>query len=96
MTTNTTPAKTYYLSKYALSNNGRIQAFTGEERREGGYVSNLNKAGYWTSFKMGLYVHETTEAAIAAAEAARVKKIASLKKQIAALEKLTFTIEESK
>lgn len=95
MTTNTTPAKTYYLSKYALSNKGRITAFTGEVHRECGYVSNI-KDGYWTFFKLGRDVHETTEAAIAAAEAARTKKIASLKKQIAALEKLTFAVEESK
>lgn len=97
MNTNTTPAKTYYLSRYALSDKGRIQAFTSEEHSEGGgYVSNFNAAGYWTSFKLGRDVHETTEAAIAAAEAARTKKIASLKRQIAVLEKLAFTIEESK
>lgn len=95
MTTNTTPTKTYYLTRYALSDKGRIQAFTGEVHSEGEYVS-YPKAFYWTLFKLGRDVHETSEAAIAAAEAARTKKIASLKRQIAVLEKLAFTIEESK
>jgi hypothetical protein len=92
MTHNTTPTKTYYLSKYALSSKGVITTFETEDT-PGKYVF---VAGTWQSFKVGRDAHETPEAAIAAAEAARAKKIASLKKQIAALEKLTFTVEESK
>ena len=36
---------------------------------------------------------EQAEAAIAAAETARTKKIASLRKQVATLEKMKFTVE---
>jgi hypothetical protein len=49
----------------------------------------------WTSFKVGADIHETYAEAVTAAEAARVKKIASLKKQIAKLEKHDFSALES-
>ena len=83
--------KTYYLTKYALSSEGVITTFTSNEGpSEYGYVT--PKVG-WSLYKLGTHAHETPEAAIEAAEKARTKKIASLKKQIAALEKLTFTVE---
>ena len=40
------------------------------------------------------YWHTTPEAAIASAEEMRTKKLASLKKQIAKLEAITFSAEE--
>lgn len=49
----------------------------------------------WTSFKVGRDIHETYQQAVTAAEQARAKKIASLKKQIAKLEKHDFGAGES-
>lgn len=46
--------------------------------------------GLYGSYKLGRDAHTTREAAVAAAEAMRIKKIASLREQIAKLEKLTF------
>ena len=84
---------TYYLSKYALSNKGKITKFvTTNQVSEYGYVSPQNG---WSHYKVGLDAHTTASAAIVAAETARTKRITSLRKQIAALEKLTFTVEES-
>jgi hypothetical protein len=85
--TQTNPIKTMFNAKYALS--GGITE--GEYRPSG-------TPGWWTkttsrfhdSFKMGASVFETYEEAVQAANVARAKKIASLKKQIAKLEKLEF------
>lgn len=86
-------ADTYYLSKYALSNGGKITKFvTPDQVSEHGYVTPRDG---WYFYKVGLHAHTTASAAIAAAEAARTKKITSLRKQIAKLEKLKFTMEES-
>lgn len=86
--------KTYYLTKYALSSNGVITTFTATDGpSEYGYIKPDGPG--WHSFKFGVAVHETPDSAIAAAEAARIKKISSLKKQITALEKLTFTVKET-
>lgn len=85
-------AGTYYLSKYALSSKGKISTFVAkDEPDELGYVV---PAGTWRCVKVGRDAYRTVEEAIAAAETARTKKIASLRKQIAALEKLTFSVEE--
>ena len=46
--------------------------------------------GYYGGYQVGRDVHETREAALAAAESMRTKKIASLKKQVAKLEALRF------
>lgn len=43
-------------------------------------------------FRVGRDAHPTMEEAVKAAELARQKKIASLKKQLAKLEKLNFTV----
>ena len=84
---------TYYLSKYALSNKGRITTFvTSSTPGEHGLVMS---DGSWQCFRVGRDAHRTAEAAITAAEAARTKKIASLRKQIAALEIMKFTVENS-
>lgn len=78
--------KTYYLSKYALSDG--IKAVESDDTgsdyiRPHGYVS-------FYSYKLGRDIHETEAAAKAEAEKMRVKKIASLKKQIAKLEQMKF------
>lgn len=76
-----------WISAYALS--------SGIRNEEG----HLNTDGdYFTSglgfYPVGKHAHETRDAALAAAEAARIKKIASLKKQIAKLEKMKFVAED--
>lgn len=75
-----------WISKYALT--AGIEKADGEIRNSGYF----HKSSWpWPSFKVGRDAHATLEEANAAAEAARVKKIKSLKKQIEALEKLQFT-----
>lgn len=82
----------YYLTKYALSNKGEIELVEGsDEPSSGGYVHIGGKFGV---YKVGRDVHTTSEDALKAVEAARLKKIASLRKQIAALEKMVFTVKE--
>ena len=80
---------TYYLSKCALGRKGKIEVANGEVSSDGQYV----RHGY-SYFAIGKGAHLTPEAAIAAAEAARIKKIASLKGQITALEKMKFRVED--
>lgn len=46
-------------------------------------------------FVMGRDAHDTPEGAVVAAMKARAKKICSLKKQLAKLEKMTFSIPTS-
>lgn len=83
---------TYYLTKYALSKKGAIDLVEGsDEPSTGGYVS---IAGSWGMYKVGRDVHLTSAGAMKAAQDARLKKIASLRKQIAALEKMVFTVKE--
>lgn len=79
--------KTMYLSKYALTSG--VQQVQIKEISPEGYA--YQEGPYWNSLAVGRDVHETFEAAAVAADAARVKKIASLKKQIAKLEKLSFS-----
>ena len=83
---------TYYVTKYALSSKGKIAALVADgPPSEHGYVYETGWAG--RSYKIDRDVFTTPQAAIAAAEAARKKKIASLRKQIAALEKVEFFVE---
>lgn len=77
--------QTMYLSKYALTNGLEAIAVTVND----GYARRVD--GWWSSYKIGRDIHETYAAAIAAAEAARLKKIKSLKAQLKKLEALTFT-----
>ena len=80
-------SKSYWLSKYALSEG--VQACDGVELDTNDQTIKL--AGYgWNYFKLGRDVHESESAAKKAAEDMRLKKIASLKKQIAKLEKMSF------
>lgn len=82
---------TYYLIKYAMSSNGEIRAFsTDQTHNEFSYVF---EPGTWSSHKIGRDLFTTPEDAIAAAEVARKKKISSLRKQIAKLEKIEFRVE---
>jgi len=78
--------QTVWLSKYALS--GGIAEYQAEIRDGRAYPGKPFMS--FTSFQLGREAHETKEAAIAAAEEARKKKIAALKKQIAKLEAMTF------
>lgn len=78
-----------WISKYALSDG--ITEHECEPPNDGSaYVyPGAPFAGY-IGFTLGREAHTTPEEAAKAAEAARVKKIASVRKQIAKLEKLTF------
>lgn len=78
--------RTYYLTRYALTEG--IKVVEGEPSDlDADYI---NIGGYFGSFKLGGEIFETLPEAVAGAERKRVKKIASLKKQIAKLEKMTF------
>lgn len=77
--------RSYWLSKYALSDG--IKVVDGPEPDCGGYVK---PDGYLDIYKVGSEIHKTEAEAKAAAEKLRVKKLASLRKQIAALEAKTF------
>lgn len=72
---------TYYLSTYALSTG--IREIDARLSINGRYAITSHAA-----YALGDEAHETREAAVAAAEAARIKKIASLRKQLAKLEAL--------
>ena len=76
--------KTYWISKYALTDG--IRPAKDSARLSDGYVVEST----WGVFRIGTNAHETFEAAAEAAETMRVRKIASLKKQLAKMEKLTF------
>lgn len=76
--------QTYWITKYALS--GGISSTSNGEVR-GGY---LRLKGDWTSYMIGRDAFDNEADAKADAETRRIKKIESLKKQIAKLEKRTF------
>lgn len=78
--------RTYYLSKYALS--GGIKELEGEVLEFNG--RQFVEYGRFNSYALGTEIHETRAEAVMAAEAMRVKKIASLRKQIAKLEAMKF------
>lgn len=75
-----------WLTKYALSDGITEQVV--KSFYESGYVT--LDGHQWNSYKVGSDVHASYEEAVAAAKAQREKRIASLKKQIAKLEKLAF------
>lgn len=82
---------TYWITKYCLS--GKITSIEAEPESYGSGQSELwvRTSGYsWTSFKVGRDAFDNEADAKADAEARRQKKIASLRKQIAKLEKLQF------
>ena len=77
--------ETFYLTKYALTNG--VEEICG--RCDGKYVPYAS--GYMVSFfLLGRDIFRNREDAVRQAEAMRMKKIASLKKTLAKLEKMTF------
>lgn len=78
--------KKVWVTKYALSA-GITEHMA--EIKDGAAYPGAPFASF-IGFTMGKDAHETREAAVAAAEKQRQKKIASVKKQLAALEKLAF------
>jgi len=83
--------KTYFITKYALTAGvQRLPCRVSADEPE--YVWD-NRPYYFTSYKLGRDAFETEADAIANAEARRTKKIAQLLKQIAALEKLIFSVK---
>ena len=85
----TEPKVTMWISKYALSK-GRIPAVVGT------VSDRYFRVGLQGFYVIGLDANSTREAALEAAEAMRIKKIASLKKQIAKLEKMKFVAEDTR
>lgn len=75
-----------WLSKYALTAN--IQECEAEIIDGAAYPGHPFMS--FVGFQLGKHAHLSREEAVAAAELARKKKIAALKKQIAKLESLTF------
>ena len=82
--------RTYYVTKYALSNKGVPFAIESNEMPDDtGYISFQLPGQMWdTGFRMGRDIFDTKEEAHKAILAARDKKIKSLEKQIAALRKI--------
>lgn len=75
-----------WVSKYAVTI-GHIRQIEAWDDGDGFVVE---RGRYHNRFKLGHDAHLTRAAAVDAAKKARVKKIASLKAQIAKLEKLSF------
>lgn len=78
-----------WCSKYALARGIEEVIATSESKkyRNGVYITIEKSLGL---FYVGEDVHDLREDAVAKAETARIKKIASLRKQIAKLEKMVF------
>jgi hypothetical protein len=85
--TQTNPIKTLFNAMYALGS-GITEGEYRPSGTPGWWMKTTSR--FYDSFKMGTSVFETREEAVQAANAMRAKKIASLKKQIAKLEKLEF------
>ena len=85
-----------WVTKYAMSGKGVIPC---EEARTTSYADMIAIHARDGQRNCDWHIHKpdwhtTPEAAIARAEEMRTKKIASLKKQIAKLEAMTFSAEE--
>lgn len=77
-----------WISKYALS--GGIQEVMSCKQVDD--EKHIRVEGTWKGYTLGRDIHLTHADAVKAAEAARIKKIELLRKQIAKLEKLTFEV----
>ena len=77
-----------WISKYALS--GGLKECEAEIAEGSEFVYPGAPYLSYVGFKLGRDAHTTRDAAAAAAEAMRLKKIKSLRAQIAKLEKMTF------
>lgn len=83
--------KTFWLTKYALSDGIlEVEGEVGDGSSEGYAWAKLNANSYPSIFKIGTAAFSNKSDAIINAIERRDKKIASLKKQIAKLEKLKF------
>lgn len=81
-----------YLSKYALSSKGAIRKYRLNDVHDG-YASIRLDGFHWDTWhKIGTEIHATEAEAIAACEKARIKREASLRKQLDALSKLKFEV----
>lgn len=80
----------YYVTKYALANDGKLLTLDSEATPDAqGYVRLRQSASEWTMlYKLGRDVFTDEAAAEAALLKARDKKIASLEKQIAKLSQI--------
>ena len=79
----------FFISKYALTD-GIKEAEGKAVKGSTGDTVYAEWDEYCSLFTIGKHAHETREAAVEAAETMRKRKIASLQKQIAKLEKLSF------
>lgn len=77
----------YFTTRYTLSS-GKIEEEELVTPTPDGYL--FKPDSVWGTFKLGRDAFADRSDAVKAAEVARAKKIASLKKQIAKLEKMTF------
>jgi hypothetical protein len=80
-----------YVTKYSLGSNGKIAVANVDKTNNDDKYFMINGWGFMT---LGKDAYETPEAAVSAAKAARDKRIASLRKQIANLEAMTFRVVE--
>ena len=85
-----------YLTKYALSSKGEITTHEVKSIADSGMYVFVRRDGAMHDeiFRINSEVFSTEAEAIAACESARIKKEASLNKQIAALHKLKFHVAE--
>lgn len=83
--------KTWYITKYALI--GGIKQIEAAAKPTNDDPSRqwVKKAGDWNWYYVGKEAFDTLDAAIADANERRTRKIVSLKKQIAKLEKADFS-----
>lgn len=80
-----------YLTKYALSK-GKIEKHKVKGLSKS-YASIRRNGSPWdSSFKIGTHIHATEAEAIAACEKDRIKREASLRKQLDAISKLKFEV----
>ena len=77
-----------WITKYALS--GGLIKMSAPQVDEDGYVADRFKKNDYRRYKLGADVFDSEADAKADAEKRRIKKIASLKAQIAKLQKMTF------
>jgi hypothetical protein len=80
--------KTFWLTKYALSTGIEKVTTSGANTEKGSHVRVSGRA--WGLYKVGTDLQSTREEAVAVAEQMRQKKVASVKKQLAKLEKMNF------
>lgn len=78
-----------WISKYALSSGITVHEVVQEKVSDGYVYPGPPFAGY-VGFKIGKDAHTTYEDAVKAAEVARLKRIASVRKLLAKLEKMSF------